>query len=184
MGSVTVSLNDGVDKDFATGSEPCWVFILVLPLALGSLNNGQSNAVVLGLMLAQRGVDRTPLKCRSCRICLLVQGLSIAVGLLLAVVYPRRLTPELVVALAVGRVAVCSAAASMFRAIPGWFHLGGDDRQTWPVEQPTVICGYCSAWWTLLAPAPTRSFSFALLPGSAFLAAILANTRRTAGRSS
>jgi hypothetical protein len=79
--------------------------LLVLPLSIGSLNNAQSNALVIGLLLAAMAGTAT----RRWTLAALCVGLAcffklypVAVGLLLAAVYPRRFAPRLAAVLVVG----------------------------------------------------------------------------------
>jgi hypothetical protein len=80
------------------------LFLLIAPLSLSSLNNGQPNLLIAGLLLAAlAGVMRE----RWAMAAFCVAGATtlkvypLALGLLLAAAYPRRFTPRLVVALAV-----------------------------------------------------------------------------------
>src|SRR5262249_17190530 len=79
------------------------LFLLVVPLSIGSLNNAQSNALVLGLLLAALAGAAT----RRWNLAALCIGLAcffklypIAIGLLLAAVYPRPLSRRLIFFLA------------------------------------------------------------------------------------
>src|SRR5262245_49755812 len=70
------------------------LFLLVLPLAAGNLNNGQSNPLVLGLVLgavAAAAERRWNLSAGCLALGCLFKIYPLAVGLLLVVVYPRRL---------------------------------------------------------------------------------------------
>jgi len=81
------------------------LFLLVVPLSVGSLNNGQSNALVLGLLLAAMAAaktDRWNLAAGCVAVACFFKVYPIAVGLLLALLYPRRFAGRLAVALAVG----------------------------------------------------------------------------------
>jgi hypothetical protein len=81
------------------------LFLLVLPLSVGNINNGQSNPLVLGLLLA--GVAAvTEERWNLCSACIagavLFKVYPIAVGLLLIALYPRKLGGRLALALAAG----------------------------------------------------------------------------------
>ena len=80
-----------------------WAFLLLLPLALGNFNNGQANPLVIGLLLiafvaADRGRFTVAAICVA--IATYFKIYPLALGLLLAVLYPRRFTWRLVLALA------------------------------------------------------------------------------------
>jgi hypothetical protein len=81
------------------------LWLLLLPLSVGSLNNGQSNPLVTGLMLAAAAGcvrQRWNLAAACMAAACLFKVYPIAVGLLLVVVYPRQLGVRLLVTLATG----------------------------------------------------------------------------------
>ncbi|TMQ33855.1 MAG: DUF2029 domain-containing protein [Planctomycetota bacterium] len=86
------------------GQQALLVF-LVLPLAIGNLNNAQANALVLGLMLATVAAGAEQ-RWNVAAVCLalacLVKLYPIALGLLLVLLYPRQFAGRLLAALAVG----------------------------------------------------------------------------------
>jgi hypothetical protein len=118
--------------------EQAAAFLLVLPLSLSSLNNGQPNPLIAGLLLmtaaaAARG--------RWNWAAALVVGATawkvypLAVGLLLAAAYPRRFAPRLALALAAWLALPFLFQHSHY--VTGQYHLwlhrlGGDDRKGWP----------------------------------------------------
>lgn len=89
---------------FAAGRQPlAWLFLLAVPFSIGSLNNGQSNALVIGLLLAAvagAATERWNLASICVALACLFKVYPLAVGLLLVVVFPRRLAGRLVLALA------------------------------------------------------------------------------------
>jgi hypothetical protein len=96
-----------------SGRERAGLLLLVLPLVVGNFNNGQSNALVLGLLLAaiaglayagkQRGdVWRGHLAVICVTLACLFKVYPLAVGLLLIVVRPRPFGGRLLVGLLVG----------------------------------------------------------------------------------
>ena len=83
-------------------SQRAWVFILLLPLAIGNLNIGQVNPLVIGLLMlgiaaANQGRHTLAALCVAgatyCKV------YPLAIGLLLGLVYPRQFTWRLIVAL-------------------------------------------------------------------------------------
>lgn len=86
-------------------SQRALLFLLVVPLSIGSLNNAQGNALVLGLLLATTAAAATK-RWNLAALCIALACLfklyPVALGLLLAAVYPRRFAPRLAGALAVG----------------------------------------------------------------------------------
>jgi len=78
------------------------VFILLLPLAIGNFNNGQVNPLVIGLLMigvAAAERDRLWLAAFCMAAVAYLKIYPLAVGLLLAVLYPRRFSWRLLVAL-------------------------------------------------------------------------------------
>jgi hypothetical protein len=87
---------------------PGWravVFLLVLPLAAGNLHNGQSNALVLGLLLTATAAvarQRWNLAAVAVAVAVLFKLYPVALGLLFAAAYPRRFALRFALALTVG----------------------------------------------------------------------------------
>ena len=113
---------------------------LLLPLSVGSLNTGQSNALVMGLLLAAvAGVarQRWNLAAACVAAACLFKGYPLAVGLLLAAVYPRQFGPRLALALFAGLALpfLLQRPDYVARAYGGWAAaLGADDRTDGPLS--------------------------------------------------
>jgi hypothetical protein len=114
-------------------------FLLIIPLSVGSLNNGQSNPLVLGLLLAAGAAvtaERWNLASGCLALACLFKLYPIAVGLLLVLGYPRRLGGRLLAALALGLGAPFLLGRFDYVAdqYVSWVrYLLADDRQTWPL---------------------------------------------------
>ena len=116
------------------------LYLLIVPLSVGSLNNAQSNPLVLGLLLA--GVAavarrRWNLASGCLALACLFKVYPVAVGLLLAAAYPRRFAGRFVIALLVGAAVpfLLKPPAYVVEQYGGWLqHLTTDDRQQLPVE--------------------------------------------------
>ncbi len=158
------------------------VYLLVLPLALISLNNGQSNALILGLLLAATAAAASG-RWALCAACVAAATLfkvyPLAVGLLLVACYPRPLTGRLAVALVVGL-----ALPFLFRPpgyvveqYLGWVqHLRGSDRSAWPLYTcPRDLQMLFRVWLVPLSPAVNQAVQFAAATG--FAAVCLAARR-------
>jgi hypothetical protein len=123
------------------------LWLLLIPLSVGSLHNGQSNALVAGLLLAATaGAARARwnLAAACVAVACLFKGYPLAVGLLLAAVYPRQFGPRLVLALAAGLALpfLLQRPAYVARAYEEWFRLlGADDRKDRPLDR-----GYRDLW--------------------------------------
>ncbi|HXG13182.1 MAG TPA: glycosyltransferase family 87 protein [Gemmataceae bacterium] len=81
------------------------LFLLVVPLSVGSLNNAQTNALVLGLLLAAMAATARQ-RWSTATACVALASFfklyPVAIGLLLVAVYPRRFAPRLAVVLLAG----------------------------------------------------------------------------------
>jgi hypothetical protein len=81
------------------------MLIFVVPLAVGSFNNGQCNLLLTGLLLgavSSFAARRWTLAAAAVTIAVLFKGYPLALGLLLVLVEPRRFTPPLVAAVGIG----------------------------------------------------------------------------------
>jgi hypothetical protein len=116
------------------------VFLLIVPLSVGSLHNGQSNPLVLGLLLATVAAVQTE-RWNVAAICAALASLikiyPIAIGLLLAAAYPRRFAGRLALALAAGLA--LPFALQHFDYVAGqyaswWHHFQTYDRQNLRAE--------------------------------------------------
>src|SRR5438132_5539965 len=91
-----------VFQELLTPRQRLLFFLLVLPLAAGNFNNGQSNPLVLGLVLASVAAAA---ECRwnIAAVCIALASLlkiyPIGIALLLVVLYPRQFFSRLTVAL-------------------------------------------------------------------------------------
>jgi hypothetical protein len=116
------------------------MYLIVLPLALGSLNNGQANPLVVGLLLltvAAAGAERWNLAAVAMALATALKVYPFALGLLLAAAYPRRFALRL--ALALVAVAALPFALQAPAYVSGqyaeWFRvLSEDERKFWPLH--------------------------------------------------
>lgn len=86
-------------------SQRAALFLLIIPLSGGSLNNGQCNPLVIGLLLATMAsvaTERWNLAGGCVALACFFKLYPLAIGLLLAVSYPRRFAPRFALALALG----------------------------------------------------------------------------------
>jgi hypothetical protein len=80
------------------------VFLLMAPIALGSLNNGQMNLLMMGLLLVcltAVSAERWNLAAWSAAAAVLLKIYPISLVLLIALMHPRRFLPRFLVAMAV-----------------------------------------------------------------------------------
>jgi hypothetical protein len=160
---------------------PRWpiLFLLVLPLCIGSLNNAQSNPLVLGLVLAGvAGASERRWSLTSACIALacLFKLYPIAVGLLLVIVYPRQVAGRLALALAVGLTLpfLLQQPAYVAHQYSGWLaSLGADDRSTLSLERcyrDLTMLGrlwhfpISSGWYRILQAAAGAGLALVCLP--------------------
>jgi hypothetical protein len=152
------------------------LFLLLLPLALGSLNNGQPNPLVIGLLLAAvAAVARERWNSAALFVALAtaLKVYPLAVGLLLAAVFPRRFAPRLALALLAGLALplACQRWDYVTGQYAQWFHrLGDNDRKAWPPHM-----AYRDLWLLLrvarvpLFPRAYTALQLAAAAGSALL---------------
>lgn len=135
------------------------VFLFALPLAVSSLNNGQSNLLLIGLLLAGiTGVatERWHLAAGCVALACLLKLYPLALGLLLALLYPRRFAGPLAAALALGLALPFALQRPEYvvdqYATWVWL-LWGDDRHAWPAAVGYQDFGMlCRTWHVPLGP--------------------------------
>jgi hypothetical protein len=121
-----------------TASQKAILFIIVSLLSLSSLSNGQPNPLVLGLLLlALAAVDRERWSTAAFCVALAaaIKIYPLAIGLLLAVVYPRRFAFRLLLALTLVVMLpfVCQRWDYVYSQYVEWLQrLGKDNRWYWP----------------------------------------------------
>jgi hypothetical protein len=165
------------------GEQLATALLLVLPLSVGGLNNGQCNALVAGLTMAAtvafaRG--RWAVAAAAVTAATLFKGYPVSLGLLFCLVEPRRFAPRLAAALLIGlalpylvqRPDYVTAQYAKFLKV-----LRDDDRTAFPVYH-----GYRDlhmlarlAGWQMSQPT-YRGLEAAL--GTACAAVIVAGRRR------
>jgi hypothetical protein len=128
--------------DTLTRTGQALLFLLVTPLALGNLHNGQANLLVIGLLLiatAAVATERLTLASVCLAVACLFKVYPIAIGLLLMLVRPWRLGWRLTAALLVGFLLPFQLQRPDYVAeqYVNWEnHLAEhNDRQTLPQEQ-------------------------------------------------
>ncbi len=138
LGGLYFCCRAGVPRQLSV-KETCAVFLLCIPLAVGSLNNAQSNPLVLGLLLIGAGAAmqrRWTLCSIAITIATCFKLYPIAFGMLLVLMYPRRLAWRLFVCLTAAAVLpfVLQRAAYVMDQYTIWIHyLSTEDRQIGPI---------------------------------------------------
>ncbi len=123
-----------------TNSLKWLVVLLVVPLSLSSLNNGQTNPLVIGFLLAATaalGEERWNLAALFVTLACALKLYPIAVGLLLVLVYPRQLSWRLALMLLVAALLpFCfQRPAYVLDQYQQWYRLlGSDDRRDFPLD--------------------------------------------------
>jgi hypothetical protein len=118
---------------------PTLFFLLVLPPSLASLNNGQANALVLGLMLL--ALTAVHEECwNTAAVCIGVAGAfkiyPLLLGAVLLALYPRRLIvrPPVVIAAAIVLPFLLHSPGYVLHEYQSWIQqLRADDRQLLPL---------------------------------------------------
>jgi hypothetical protein len=118
-----------------------WALLLValIPLSMGSLNNGQVNAFITGLLMiavAACREERWNLAATCLVLAVWLKIYPLAIGLLLIVAYPRALLPRVVLGLSVGLVLpfLTQHPDYVRSEYANWYHfLKADDRRSNPL---------------------------------------------------
>jgi hypothetical protein len=124
-----------------------WLILLAIPLAIGSLNNGQSNVFMTAGILAGTAAvarQRWTFAAVALAFACFFKIYPVAVALVLIALYPRQLGVRFVLAVAVGLLVpfVLQDPGYVYRQYGRWFgNLGGDDRSMWPLYE-----AYRDAW--------------------------------------
>jgi hypothetical protein len=116
------------------------ILLLIIPLSVGCLNNGQSNPLVIGLLLGVMVCvqqDRWNAASLFAAVACFLKVYPIAVVLLLAVLYPRQLIGRflLAIGLGLGLPFLFQHSGYVLDQYQGWFHhLQASDRTSLPVH--------------------------------------------------
>jgi hypothetical protein len=136
--------------------------LLVLPLSAGNINNGQSNPLMLGLLLAAIACStqqRWNLAALLLALACLFKLYPLAVALLLVAVYPRQLGWRLVVALLAGLLLpfLLQHPRYVWQQYDVWFrYLVHEDRQCLPVT--ATYRDLRLLWRAWIGPLPARVY--------------------------
>ena len=122
-------------------SQRAWLWLLLLPLSLASINNGQANVLLMGLLLGA-GVavvqERWNLAAGLLAAACLLKLYPMAVAFLFLLIEPRRLIWRFLMALAIG-LAIPFALQSpgyVTHAYENWLVLvGSDNRRDFPLAE-------------------------------------------------
>ena len=153
-----------------------WVLVLMIPLSVGSLNNGQSNPLIIGSLLATLVAvrqDRWNLAAGLAAFACLLKVYPIAVVLLLIVMYPRQLAPRFIafLALGLGIPFLLQDRGYVIQEYANWFHhLQTSDRLSLPPElwyrDFRLLCHGCHLD---IRPSVYTAIQLAVAAGSAAL---------------
>jgi len=165
------------------------LFLLVAPLAIGNLNNGQGNLLVPGLLLAAMTAvtaERWNRAAAFIGLACLVKVYPVAIGLLLAAAYPRRFTIRFLAALTLGLALPFLLQRPEYVAAQyaDWLRsMMLDDRHGWAIES-----GYrdfallCRVWLTPMEPATYCLVQMLAAAGTALLVLLARRDGQPAAR--
>jgi Glycosyltransferase family 87 len=88
-----------------TANQKAAVFLLVLPISVGSLNNAQSNPLIIGLMLLSVGwvmLEQWMLAAMAIAVAAMFKIYPLTLGMLLVLLYPKKFSWRLLVMLLLG----------------------------------------------------------------------------------
>jgi Glycosyltransferase family 87 len=152
------------------------VFLLALPMSVGSLNNAQSNPLVIGLMLIAVAAvmeKRWTLCTTAITIATLFKIYPLSVGLLLLLLYPARIGWRLLVCLAVGILLpfVLQRTAYVLDQYKIWArYLSAEDRQRGPISD--WYRDFRAMWRVYVSPMSMRHYLMLELAVAAIIALI------------
>jgi hypothetical protein len=159
------------------------LLLITIPLMMGNLNSGQSNAVVMaGILtcLAALNQQRWSVAALALAVSCHIKIYPLSLALLLIVVYPRQFTPRFVLALAAGALLpfLLKDPAYAVRQYGRWMdNLATDDRSGW-----SLVHGYRDGWTLVRAVGLPISFTayrlFAAAMGSLIGLLVIALRRR------
>jgi hypothetical protein len=165
-----------------TRAQEALLFLLPAPLAFANLHNGQANLHVIGLLLlgvAAVADGRFTFAGVCVAVACVFKVYPVAVGLLLVALFPRRFTPRLAVALAVGLLLPFLLQRPEYVASQygDWLrHMQDNDRQVMsPFMWYRDLRLLCSLWVT---PMSYSAYQATQLVGAAVVAAACLWARR------
>ena len=130
-----------------TPTQRAWVFLLVIPMAISTINSAQANPLLTGLILAgtaAAGQERWNWAAVFIAGACLLKIYPIALALLFIVTFPRRLLPRFLAALVAGLALPFLLQDSWWVARQygnWWTSLCIDDRTQWTLDE-----GYRDLW--------------------------------------
>ena len=166
-----------------TANQRAALFLLILPLTVGNLNNAQSNPLLLGLLLSAVTAAARHRWVVAAACIAVATGLKvypIALGLLLALVLSRRFAVALVLALlgAIGLSFLLQEPGYVARQWGEWFrHVWAEDRQSRPLE--FWYRDFRLLWMVWLGPIGPQSYRLTQMTVAASLAVICWAARRS-----
>ena len=154
------------------------ILLMAAPLALGSLNNGQVNLLLIALMLAAVtacGVGRWNVASLCLGLAIMLKIYPVALALLLVLVYPKRLGFRLLIALALLAAVpfLMQEPSYVVRQYQLWFGRvahGDSYRRFWPLAD-----SYRDVWLLIRAwemPIDLHRYTQLQLAGGGFCAAV------------
>jgi hypothetical protein len=183
LGGLLYCCRVGLPRATSATEQAC-LFLLVLPLSVGSLNNAQSNPLVIGLLLIAVAAvmrDRWMLAAIAVTVSTLFKLYPISVGMLLVLLYPRRFTWRLVVWLAIGALLpfVLQRSGYVIEQYKTWAHyLVTEDRQRGPIAD--WYRDFRAVWRVYVAPMRASTYAVVETGTAAMIAgvALLGHLRR------
>ena len=165
----------GLPRSLST-VERAALFLLVLPLSIGSLNNAQSNPLVIGLMLIAVAAvvrDRWSLAALAVTGATIFKVYPISLGMLLVLLYPRRLGWRLLVCVIIATLLPFALQhwAYVGEQYKVWVHyLSTEDRQRGPISD--WYRDLRAVWRIYVAPISVRGYFIIELAAAAIIALV------------
>jgi hypothetical protein len=163
-------------------SQKAILLLLLFPLVIGNVYNAQANILVLGLLLLTTSAvlrERWGLAAACAALAGFFKVYPIAMGLLLAGIYPRRFLPKFLIALAIGLLVpfACHHPAFVARQYGLWLqYLKGEDRSLWPLDITYANLQLLFRVW--LVPISSESYRLMELGAAGLVASLCVAARR------
>ena len=175
IGGLLYCCREGLPRRM-TLNQKAAVFLLALPMSIGSLNNAQSNPLVMGLMLIAMAAvveKRWTLCAAAITVATLFKLYPLSLGMLLLLFYPARLSWRLLVGLSVGFLLpfILQRAGYVLNQYAIWVrYLTAEDRQKGPIAD--WYRDFRAVWRVYVAPMSMRQYMIVQLTVAAIIAVI------------
>jgi Glycosyltransferase family 87 len=184
MGGLSLWMAEALTPS-ANRSQKAILLLLIFPLTIGNVHNGQANLLVMGLLLLTLFAvlrEHWGLAAACAALAAFFKVYPIALGLMLASIYPRRFLAKFLVALLIGLLVpfVCQDPIFVARQYRLWFeHLRVEDRSLCTLDMTYAnLQLICRVW---LVPISSACYRLIELGAAVLLASLCIAARWLGG---